>query len=376
MYLNDGAGVFSKSNQLPELTSSGLRVISGDYDSDGDLDLFVGGRVVPGLYPQAPTSYLLNNNNGHFTDVTKHIAPSLGTIGMVTDANFVDYDNDGDLDLLLVGEWMPISVFENKNKHFVEVTAKLGLAHSRGWWQSLAHGDLDNDGDEDFIVGNIGNNNKYQPTQAKPLSIYANDFDSNGSLDIILASNKNNRNLPIRGRQCSAQQVPGINTKFPTFKAFAEADLPSIYSAEKLSAALTLKAEIFASSIVINNGNKGFELISLPNIAQLAPITGIAVDDFNADNILDILYTGNFYGAEVETVRYDAGVGGLLLGDGKAGFSPVQPNNSGFLTPKYAKDLKVIALGRHCDKAVIVSNNNDDLQVFKLNNANGINSGC
>ena len=366
LYLNDGVGVFSKATALPELTSSGMRVIAGDYDNDGDLDLFVGGRVVPGLYPKAPVSYLLQNQNGQFTDVTKQIAPGLSSIGMVTDADFIDYDNDGDLDLVLVGEWMPISVFENKNKHFVDVTTKLGFANTRGWWQSLAHGDFDNDGDLDFIAGNIGKNNKYQPTQAKPLTVYANDFDSNGSLDIVLASNKNNRDLPIRGRQCSAQQVPELNSKFPTFKAFADADLPSIYSTDKLATALKLNAEVFSSSIVINKGGQGFEIRPLPNTAQFSPITGLVIDDFNHDKHLDVLYTGNLYGAEVETVRYDAGIGGLLLGNGQAEFQSVSPSESGFITPKNARDLKQIQLGKKGQKSVIVSNNNDELQIFKL----------
>ncbi len=367
LYVNDGLGGFKRSDALPELNTSTLRVIKGDYDNDGDLDLFVGGRVVPGEYPNAPNSYLLNNNKGQFTDTTKQIAPSLSAIGMVTDADFVDYDNDGDLDLFLVGEWMPITVFENKQGQFVDVTTALGLANTSGWWQTLAHGDFDADGDIDFLAGNIGNNNKYQPSLSHPLTVYANDFDNNGSLDIILAVNKNNRDLPIRGRQCSAEQIPGLSRKFPTFKAFAEADLPGIYSAEKLTKALRLTAQVFASSLIINKGKQGFEIFPLPNIAQIAPISGVIIDDFNNDQHLDILYTGNLYGAEVETVRYDAGIGGLLLGDGELTFSFVDPIRSGFITPENARDLQAIQLGADKNRAVIVSNNNDPLQVFKLN---------
>ena len=367
LYINDGLGGFEISDKLPKLTSSGLRVVAGDYDGDGDQDLFVGGRVVPGKYPLAPNSYLLKNEHGQFIDVTQEIAAEISTIGMVTDADFVDYDNDGDVDLLLVGEWMSFTVFENQKGHFVDVTAKRGLSSTSGWWQTLEHGDFDNDGDMDFVAGNIGNNNKFQPSQSKPLNVYANDFDSNGSLDIILATNKNNRDLPIRGRQCSAEQIPGLSSKFPTFKAFAEADLPSIYSTAKLTSALNLKAQVFASVLFINNGQYGFEMRALPNTAQMAPISGIVIDDFNDDNHLDILYTGNLYGAEVETARYDAGIGGLLLGDGALAFKAVKPNRSGFITPGNARDLQPIKIGQGKQSAVIVSNNNDELQFFKQN---------
>ena len=369
LYINDGRGNFHLSSNLPNIQTSGLRVIAGDYDNDGDLDLFVGGRVVPGRYPQAPNSYLLNNHHGRFTDVTQQRAKGIGAIGMVTDADFVDVDNDGDLDLLLVGEWMPITVFENIDGNFVDVTKKLGLADSTGWWLSLAHGDFDRDGDTDFVAGNIGLNNKYQPTHRQSLSIYANDFDGNASLDLVLAINKNHHLLPVRGRQCSAEQVPGLKRKFPTFKAFAEADLPSIYSSGKLATALTLKAEIFSHSMIINQGKKGFVIRPLANQAQYSPVSGIVVDDFNLDNHLDILYTGNFYAAEVETVRYDASICGLLLGDGKTGFKPVEAARSGFVTPKNARDLQLIKLGHGNRRAVIVTNNSDQLQVFSFDSS-------
>lgn len=366
LYINDGQGRFSKSSHLlPVITTSGLRVIAADYDKDGDKDLFIGGRLVPGKYPTSPNSYLLNNQNGKFIDVSDLYAADVKKVGMISDASFVDFDNDGDLDLIAVGEWMPISLFENQQNQFINVTEKYGLSQSKGWWQKIEQADFDNDGDVDFIVGNIGNNNKYQPSTLKPLSVYANDFDNNGSLDIILSSIKNKRSLPVRGRECSSAQIPSLSTKFPTFKSFAEADLNSIYSTEKLQSSQQLKAELFSHSLVINHGKEGFEIKPLPNQAQIAPISGIVIKDFNNDNYLDILYSGNFYATEVETVRYDAGIGGLLLGDGNFGFSAVSPLDSGFITAKNARDLKLIHLGKEQQNAVLVSNNNDKLQLFK-----------
>jgi len=366
LYKNDGQGKFTITEGiLPDFISSGLRVTSGDYDSDGDIDLFIGGRGVPGQYPTTPSSYLLENRGGRFIDVTATLAPTLNKVGMVTDAQFVDYDNDGDLDLMLVGEWMPITLFENQQNHFVNVTQQKGLLNSTGWWLKLAQGDFDHDGDIDFVVGNLGKNNKYHPSPSKPLTVYANDFDQNGSLDIILASRKNNKNLPIRGRQCSAEQMPNLNSKFPTFQSFAEADMNTIYPADKLRNAQTLKAETFSSSLLINNGKKGFTIKALPMTAQISPITGILIQDFNQDSHLDILYTGNFYGTEVETVRYDAGIGGLLLGDGKLGFKSLPPQESGFLTTNNARDLKPIQLSGDSKVSALVSNNQGALQLFQ-----------
>jgi len=235
LYINDGRGNFHLSSNLPNIQTSGLRVIAGDYDNDGDLDLFVGGRVVPGRYPQAPNSYLLNNHHGRFTDVTQQRAKGIGAIGMVTDADFVDVDNDGDLDLLLVGEWMPITVFENIDGNFVDVTKKLGLADSTGWWLSLAHGDFDRDGDTDFVAGNIGLNNKYQPTHRQSLSIYANDFDGNASLDLVLAINKNHHLLPVRGATMFCRTSPGIEAEIPYIQSVCGSGFAKYLLVRKIS---------------------------------------------------------------------------------------------------------------------------------------------
>lgn len=367
LYINDGSGKFTKSEGImPDLLSSSLRVVSADYDNDGDQDLFVGGRVVPGQYPLTPSSYLLQNNQGIFTDVTTTQAPELKKVGMVSDALFVDYDQDGDLDLFIVGEWMPIKLFENQHGLFIDISQQRGLANTTGWWFRMAQGDFDQDGDIDFVVGNLGKNNKYHPTHANPLKIYANDFDQNGSLDIVLSSRKNNRDLPIRGRECSATQIPGLLTKFPTFKAFAEADINAIYPVNKLKNAHTFQAELFTSSLLINNGIEGFELKDLPIQSQLSPMSGIIVKDFNSDQHLDILYTGNFYATEVETVRYDAGIGGLLLGNGKMEFSQLTMQQSGFLTAKNARDLKSIRLGKAGNSGILASNNQGLIQLYKL----------
>jgi len=366
LYINDGAANFRKSDTLPNATTSGQRVVPGDYDQDGDVDLLIGGRSVPGQYPQTPNSFLLNNDQGKLTDVTQQLIPELSTIGMVTDGQFIDFDKDGDLDLILVGEWMPITVFDNQQDHYVNVTKQLGLSNTHGWWQSIEYGDLDQDGDLDFVAGNIGGNNKFHPSHENPLTLYANDFDGNGSLDIVLATKKQKNELPIRGRQCSAEQMPNLANKFPTFKAFAEADLATIYDPNKLAEAQILKADLFESVLVINENKKGFRIQPLASTAQISPISAILVKDFNNDHYPDILFTGNMYATEVETVRYDAGIGGLLLGDGKLGFEAAAPALSGFITPGNARDLKTIRLAGNQQDSVLVSNNNDRIQVFTL----------
>ena len=366
LYLNQNNRGFVKSEgALPKMQSSGLRVVGGDYDRDGDVDLFVGGRILPGRYPNAPRSYLLENAGGKFNDVTEAVAPNLVRLGLTTDALFTDYDNDGDLDLLVVGEWMPISVFENHNGQFTNVTDKSGLEHTHGWWFSVTQGDYDKDGDLDFIAGNIGKNNKFHPTKENPLRVIAGDFDESGTFDIVLAKSYGGKVLPIRGRECSSVQIPFISQKFPTYKAFAEASLSDIYPAAKLKHALQLQAQMFSSCLVINEGNGQFRTEELPIEAQFSAIMGMVSLDVNGDGNLDVIMTGNMHGAEVETVRYDAGFGCCLLGEGNGTFRALSLQSGGFHTPGDARDLKTIQLKKEKHLGLLVANNNSELQMFK-----------
>jgi enediyne biosynthesis protein E4 len=361
LYINDGEGKFTNetASRLPLMILSGQRITAGDYDNDGDQDLFIGGRQIPGFYPFAPRSYLLKNDGkGHFTEDP---SPSiqLRSPGMVTQSVFDDFDKDGDLDLIIVGEWMPLAFFRNDFGVFKYVSEGFGLDKYVGWWMSIAIGDFNEDGINDYIVGNIGENNKFHPTIEKPLEIYVKDFDNSGSMDIVLGKYQNGTCFPVRGRQCTSEQMPFIVDKFPTFDEFAKADLEQIYGQGKLDSAQHYSATEFASCIILSNG-KGYEVQHLPKEAQFGPLNTLIIKDFNKDGHLDILGAGNNFGAEIETVRYDGGRGILMIGDGNGKFNSLAPWESGFFVNSDAKDMLMI------DDFIIVSSNNDSLKVFQL----------
>jgi len=361
LYLNDGQGGFAKSSMLPEMHTSGSMVICSDFDGDGDLDLFVGGRGVPGGYPEAPRSYLLENRDGSFADVTEANAPGLAHIGMVTDAVFSDYDSDGDEDLLVVGEWMPLVIFRNNGGTFTR-TEPPGLGCTNGWWFNITADDLDNDGDPDYILGNIGLNNKFHPTPEKPLKIYANDFDGTGTRDIVLAKAEGDDYFPVRGRECSSEQMPFLTERFPTYKEFAEANIAMLYE-DGLQSAISLESCEMASIVLWNEGAGNFRKEYLPIEAQLAPLRGVVVIDVNRDGMKDIVGAGNMHGVEVETPRYDAGIGVCLLQTDQ-GFVSRDHNWSGFYAPGDVRDVQLIRIGSTL--AVLVANNRGLLQVFGL----------
>lgn len=340
LYVNDGKGNFKTIAKLPAMVSSTKIIKAHDFDRDGDLDLFVGGRLLPGKYPYATKSYLLQNNKGKWVDITKQLAPELVEVGMVTGAEFLDVDGDKDDDLAIVGEWMPLTLFINNggiyDKEFIE--------DSEGLWQSLAKADVDGDGDDDLIAGNMGKNIKFKASSKKPFNIYCDDFDNNGTYDIVLSAYEGENHYPVRGKECSSQQMPFINEKFPTFKQFAEAKMDDIYG-EKLQEALHLQVKELHSSLFINNNNGSFNLKHLPIGAQLSPSNAIIIDDVNNDGINDIIMSGNMYGAEVETVRYDAGRGVVLLGNDKGNFTALAPYESGMFAWGNTKGMAKIKIG-------------------------------
>ena len=351
LYINDGKGNFTnESKNLPQIPIGGQSVTAGDFDQDGDLDLFVGGRQIPGYYPYVPKSYLYENNGGVFTDITMK-SPVLEGSGLVTDALFDDFDLDGDLDLIVVGEWMPVSFFENNNGLFSDVTDVYNPSKDVGWWYSIAKGDLNEDSRMDYIVGNLGENNKFHPSKEFPLEVYCYDFDENGTNDIVLGKYQNKICYPVRGRQCSSEQMPFIKDKFPTFSEFATADLSKIYGENKLDAALHFSVTNF-SSVVFLSQDKGYQINRLPADCQLGPINRSIIADFNKDGHMDVVMAGNNYGVEVETIRYDAGRGVVLLGDGKGKFTVLSPTESGFFDNNDVKDLTSVQFK---GKTVIIS---------------------
>ena len=372
LYVNDGKGAFEKtSDRLPKMLSSGGCVAASDYDQDGDLDLFVGGRIVPAKYPFPAKSFLLQNDGGKFTDITTTHALEIEEMGLVTDAIWSDCDQDGDQDLIAVGEWMPVSIFQNDDGKLTKANSDLGLDNTRGWWFSIAAADIDGDGDTDYALGNLGLNSKYKVNSKKSFEIYCSDFDKSGNLDIVLVNGDKQKGLqlPVRGRECSSEQMPFIQEKFPTYEEFATASLQEIYG-ESLNSALHYEADELRSSILVNKGNGQFQLQTLPNEAQFAPTMSILAQDLNKDGSQDLIMAGNFYGTEVETVRYDAGIGTVLLGNTKAQPTAIPLSKSGFFANKEVRQLAWLQLANG-KKAILVANNNDVLQLFEWKQSDG-----
>ncbi len=367
-YLNTGKGVFDEaSDRLPPMMTSALRAAAADIDNDGDLDVFIGGRTTPAHYPFAPRSFLLvNDGSGHFADATEALAPEAMGPGLVTDMRFADMDGDRDPDLVVVGEWMNVAWYRNEGGHFTNVSKEAGLDATRGWWYSVAITDVNEDGHPDIIGGNLGWNSKFHGTKERPIHVYWADFDDNDRHDIVLAKEKDGKQLPVRGRECSSQQCPMILEKFPTYAQYAHSDLAGIYTQEKLSGALHLQATMMLSTVFINDGKGHFTAQALPMMAQVAPINAIIPMDVDGDRHVDLVCAGNNWGAEVETARYDAGTGLILRGDGKGGFAPMPLSRTGFFARGNAKDLAFLHRGPDKDPLILVANNNDILQAFGL----------
>ena len=362
LYLNDGNGNFSKGAILNIDRVSGAKVIAEDYDNDGDIDLFVAGRHSPHAYPSPTTSSLLKNENGQLVNVTQDLAPEFKNMGMVTDATWSDYDTDGDVDLIVVGEWMPITIFNNEDGRLTKHSFE-DLTNTSGWWFSIDKGDFDKDGDEDYIVGNLGLNNKYKTSVDTPFDIYYDDFDGNGSGDIVLGYYNNGKHYPLRGFSCSSEQIPGLKENFKKYDVFASLELQEVYGEANLSNSLNYKADTFESVYLENLGNGKFKTSPLPYLAQLSNINDILVNDFNTDGNLDVLTIGNLFDLEIETPRNDAGTGTLLLGNGKGGFKQINSLNSGFFARGNAK--KIVAISSKDQQYLLIANNNDLLQSFK-----------
>ncbi|MEM9143650.1 MAG: VCBS repeat-containing protein, partial [Bacteroidota bacterium] len=364
LYINDGRGNFRKgAGLLPRIRASGQLVQSSDIDGDGDLDLFVGGSVVQDKYPYAPRSYMLINDKGKFTDMTEEVAPGLSNIGMVTDASFTDYDNDGDEDLILVGEWMPITTFRNTAGSFAKVELE-AFKDTEGIWFSIAANDLDKDGDMDYFVGNLGKNTKFKASVEKPFHVFCDDFDNSGSYDIVLTNNYKGSLVPLRGRECSSQQMPFIGDKFKTYHEFANASLIDIYGARNLENALHLQSKTLTSVFLENRGNDQFSIHQLPNTLQMAPIMDFEFVDLNGDDFQEVIAIGNHYHSEVETVRYDASYGAVLtFVDGM--LLEQKMEKTGFFNEGNSKDMVVLETQ---EKDVLLITNNDDTpNVFEIN---------
>lgn len=366
LYLNTGGGRFVRdAAALPTMLTSTATVRAGDFTGDGKPDLFIGGRLTPRKYPHPARSYLLRNDGGRFTDVTDDMAPELARPGgMITDAAWIDFDGDKRLDLVTVGEWMPIQFYRNDGKRLRPATASTRLPPLRGWWYSLATGDFDKDGRPDLVAGNLGLNYTYATSRESRFGVYAFDFTGNQTTDIVLTQEIKGTEYPFAGLASLGREIYSLGLRFPTYGSFAQAAVSQLFSPVQLQQALHYQTDTFASLYLRNVGDGKFESLVLPNPAQIAPIRGIIAQDVDGDGHLDLIVAGNIYDAEPNTPRADAGNGLWLRGNGRGQFTPVAPIESGFLAPLNVGGLVLIKTPT--GKSVVVANIGDSVQVFRI----------
>ena len=365
LYLNDGRGGFRKADdRLPSETISGSCVVAADFDGDGDTDLFVGGRVVPRRYGIDPQSVLLENDGrGRFRDVTAQRAPELARVGMVTDAVWHDVDDDGRPDLVVVGEWMPITIFHNAGGGRLERMASPGLERSHGWWTRIVVADVTGDGRDDFVVGNLGLNSRLRASATQPVTLHVMDADRNGSVEQVLSIPEGSTSLPLLLRDDLLRVVPSLGSRYPDYESYAGQTVADIFPSAVIADAVVKQAETLATTLVRNDGDGAFTLLPLPLEAQLAPVYGILPSDVDGDGNLDLLLAGNLDGATPAIGRMRASYGLLLRGDGEGAFTPVPGVESGFVVPGQARDIR--RLRTRQGVLYVVTRNDDRPLVFQ-----------
>ena len=369
LYINTAKGFVKTTKALPQVATAGKAIAAADFDKDGRIDLFIGGRNIPGKYPFPASSLLLKNTGGSdetlkFENVTTSLAEELKDIGMITDAEWADLDGDSWPELVLSGEWMPITIFKNNKGKLVKETEKYGLSELKGGWFSVKSLDVDNDGDLDLVAGNLGLNHKYKASQESPFEVYSTDFDENGKNDIVLSYKKKGKALPLRGRECSSQQVPAIAKRFETYRSFAAADLTDIYGEYMLENALHYEATTFGHYWFENQNGQFIQSHLLPAQTQFSSINAIVPFDYNGDNFPDLFMAGNLYAAEVETPRSDAGVAIVLTGSAD-GFTAVPSHESGLFFRGDIKQVKPLHLANE-HVGFLLGTNNGALKLIQF----------
>ncbi len=366
LYFNDGKGRFTKSKQaLPTANfESTSTVQAADYDGDGDQDLFVGVRQIPFLYGIPVNGYILNNDGtGNLTDVSAQIAPALKKIGMITDAAWSDIDGDKDMDLIIIGEYMPVRIFINNNGKFTDHTFEAGLAKTNGWWNRIKAADLDKDGDVDFVIGNHGLNSRFRASFDKPVCMYVNDFDQNGTVEQIVCTYFGTKSYPMALRHDLIGKIPSLKKKYLKYESYRDQTITDIFTPEQMKNAAKLDVYDLATSILINEGGGKFTLKPLPTAAQVSPVYGIHVTDFDGDSNPDILLAGNLYRVKPEVGRYDASYGTLLKGDGHGNFEAMAAKDSGFRVDGEIRDI--ISVQTRKAEVILVGRNSDSIVAFK-----------
>ncbi len=368
LYTNDGRGNFTRpASAVPDFFENGSSVTVGDFNADGRPDLFVGSRVVSRSYGLIPKSHLLENDGtGRFTDVTLEKAPGLSEAGMVSSATWLDYDHDGKLDLVVVGEWMPVRVFHQENGNLVDRTKEVGLADTNGWWNSVQAVDLRGNGRADLVLGNLGLNSYLRASRKEPARLYVGDFNHTGGLEQILTFYKNGVSYPVAGRDELVRKIPSLGGKYPSYASFGASRIEDIFPAADLKSARVREAYNFASSIARNNGNGTFTLEQLPVEAQIAPIYASLAGDFDGDGRTDLLVGGNFYGVSPVIGRYDASYGLMLRGGAEGRLVPVDIEESNLVIEGQVRDLKALR-GPAGERLIAVARNNDKLEILRLN---------
>lgn len=367
LLINDGKGGFNpcEKSSLPAMSHNGSCVQPCDFDGDGDTDLFLGSRSVPGAYGWPPDQFLLENDGkGHFNNVTNIRSVELKNAGMVTDASWLDYDRDGDPDLVVVGEWMKVSLFRNDQGFFTDVTSDAGLDETSGWWNCIRVADVDNDGDMDMIGGNLGLNAFLKASAMEPVDMYLNDFDNNGSLDQVICSYQNGISYPVASVDELAGQITGFEKKYPNYSDFGGKTMKDLFGRSSLDQSVIKKAVLFASCVFLNNGDGTFTIYQLPVFAQFSPVRDILTSDVNHDGTTDLLLVGNNYAVRPSYGRYDASYGWCLLGEPGHAYHTLMPPESGFAVKGDARRICPIEIAG--EQYVVVGVNNRELQVFRV----------
>lgn len=340
LYFNDGSGNFRQSRQAFPQTDpvSSSSVAAADYDQDGDLDLLVGVRLKASFYGVPVSSYLLENDGqGHFQDRTAQLAPDLQQVGMVTDVAWVDVDQDADLDIVLVGDWMPLVILENTGGTFSRKAKP--AEHSAGFWNALEVGDLDGDGDQDLVLGNLGENSRLKASATQPLELWVNDFDGNRTAEQIVSMYNGKESYPLVLRHDLVKQMPGLKKKYLYYEDYQGQTMEDIFTTRQIRTAAHAQVQTTETAVAWNDGQGKFSLEALPRLAQLAPVYAIEIADFNGDEQLDILLGGNLYRARPEIGIYAASRGLLLLGNGQGEFTPLSAQESGLAIAGEIRDF-------------------------------------